>query len=201
MPGKKILAGMFLLSCVFLPREAEAGSHRKARYAPLAGRNEWSLLAGIGQGRVPDGPRLSMVFTEVIFRWSHFFSPLGAGSSGGQFHTSVEVIPYFEIDQDPRVYGAGANALLCFTPSWGPYSPSFEAGVGGLRTSSAVPPGTVTLNFTPQAGLKWQVPFKAWERFSLAFEYRFHHLSNAGRSDTNPGINSHLLLLGVSWYD
>jgi opacity protein-like surface antigen len=36
------------------------------------------------------------------------------------------------------------------------------------------------------------------ERWQLAPEYRFHHVSNANTGAVNPGINTHTLVLGLT---
>ena len=38
------------------------------------------------------------------------------------------------------------------------------------------------------------------DELAIGGEYRFHHLSNKGATETNPGINTHLILFGVSWH-
>jgi len=35
---------------------------------------------------------------------------------------------------------------------------------------------------------------------ALGSEYRFHHLSNNGKTETNPGVNTHLISFGVTWF-
>jgi len=53
------------------------------------------------------------------------------------------------------------------------------------------------LNFTGEAGLglRFLIPDGR-----VAVGYRLHHLSNAGRGEVNPGVDSHLLVLGF-WLD
>jgi hypothetical protein len=54
------------------------------------------------------------------------------------------------------------------------------------------------LNFTPQGGVG--VHYFIFDRASLTAEWRFHHLSNAGIHERNVGINSSLVLFGVTYF-
>jgi opacity protein-like surface antigen len=51
--------------------------------------------------------------------------------------------------------------------------------------------------FTCQGAVGLQFPI--WEQLALTAGYRFRHISNAGQSASNPGLNSNLLIAGVSY--
>jgi opacity protein-like surface antigen len=53
------------------------------------------------------------------------------------------------------------------------------------------------LNFTAQVAVGLQV-FTSKHR-SVDFGYRYHHISNANLGNENPGMDSHVLFLGVSF--
>ena len=54
-------------------------------------------------------------------------------------------------------------------------------------------------NFTAQFGGGVQV-LNASRRVSLYLGYKYHHISNANLDDTNPGLGSHTLFVGVSFF-
>ena len=70
-------------------------------------------------------------------------------------------------------------------------------GAGVIKTDHEVPPGEVTHNYTPQGGFGLQYMIRP--TFGIDIEYRYHHLSNNGQTETNPGIDTQLVLFGLSW--
>ena len=71
--------------------------------------------------------------------------------------------------------------------------PYLELGGGTLFTSSEVPQGTSKVNFT--SGAAFGMHFfgkKAW-----SVEVRYMHISNAGLTSPNPGINTVQVRLGI----
>ena len=71
--------------------------------------------------------------------------------------------------------------------------PYVELGSGTLFTTNKVPSGTSSVNFTSSAA--FGVHFlreRAW-----TIEVRYMHISNAGLSSPNPGINTLQFRLGV----
>lgn len=53
-------------------------------------------------------------------------------------------------------------------------------------------------NFTAELGAGVQV-FTS-RHHSIDFGYKYHHISNANRGNTNPGMDSHVLFIGVSYF-
>jgi opacity protein-like surface antigen len=51
--------------------------------------------------------------------------------------------------------------------------------------------------FTAQGAVGLQFPLS--ERFAVTAGYRFRHISNAGQSRSNPGLNSNLLAAGLAY--
>lgn len=73
-----------------------------------------------------------------------------------------------------------------------------EGGLGMLyMTQHTVEQGT-QYNFLPQAGAGLQ--YFITPRLALTGSYRFRHLSNAGITDRNSGINAHMVLAGISFF-
>ena len=115
----------------------------------------------------------------------------------GRFEYAIDAVPAYLIFQPGgAAYGVGLNPL---TLKWnfvrhGRLSPYLELNGGTLFTTSKVPAGTSTVNFTSSAALGTHIlgPKYAW-----AIEARYLHISNAGLGDLNPGINTVEVRLGI----
>jgi hypothetical protein len=121
----------------------------------------------------------------------------GPGFLKGNLEISGEFLPVFLVDQGDTTYGASATLLFrhFLSPGsrWRPY---VALGFGALATKRGVPEGEARVNFTPQIGLG--LSYSIDERFVLYFDYRLHHMSDGGRGNHNPGINSSFLQFSVS---
>ena len=176
----------------------------QANPAAPPGDTAWTLgtleigaLAGWGKGKVFDRARTPTSIAQVLGRVALHLGPTGRGWLRGNVSFAVEGVGAW-IDQDPSASGAGLNLLFRYTWDADRWRPMFLGGAGVLYTDEQVPPGETTRNFSPQVGLGLQ--YLVREQVAIGGEYRFHHLSNKGATETNPGINTHLILFGVSWY-
>lgn len=160
--------------------------------ATLPGRTEWGIVLGGGDGKVFDPARTDTGLLLGGLRWAHHL-----GSGPGPLAIVVELLPLFTVSQDPRAWGGGLDLLLRYGPGDGKWRPALIGGAGLAVTHERVPPGETHVNFMPQigAGLRRMLG----DDLAVDLEYRFHHLSNAGLSESNPGINSHMALVVVSW--
>jgi hypothetical protein len=70
-----------------------------------------------------------------------------------------------------------------------------EATAGVLFSSHDVPPGTSNVNFTPGAALGLQFLGHRW---NTNFAVRYLHISDAGLSKSNPGINTIQVTFGLT---
>jgi hypothetical protein len=131
----------------------------------------------------------------------------GPGFLKGRFQYSIDAVPVYLIFQPVNTaYGAGLNPLnlkwnLTTHSSVVPY---IELSGGTLFTTHDVPSGTLvlphhassgtsTINFTPSAALGFHVLRKC----TWTVEARYMHISNAGLSRLNPGVNTFEMRLGV----
>ena len=176
----------------------------QANPAAPPGDTAWTLgtleigaLSGWGKGKVFDRARTPTSIAQVLGRVALHLGPTGRGWLRGNVSFAVEGVGAW-IDQDPSASGAGLNLLFRYTWDADRWRPMFLGGAGVLYTDEQVPPGETTRNFSPQVGLGLQ--YLVREQVAIGGEYRFHHLSNKGATETNPGINTHLILFGVSWY-
>jgi len=114
---------------------------------------------------------------------------------------AVDLIPAYVIFQPvENAYGAGLTPLLLkynFTAG-SRIAPYLEGGGGLLITNRDVPTIGNTVNFTPQVAFGVQV--FARERRSINIAARYLHISNAGLSDPNPGVNTIQFTIGYHWW-
>ena len=76
--------------------------------------------------------------------------------------------------------------------------PFVQVGAGLLALDFGLKRHADGLNFTLQGGVG--IHYFIWDRAALTGEWRFHHLSNADRHRRNAGINSSVLLFGVTGF-
>ena len=115
-------------------------------------------------------------------------------SPGG--HASLEYVVDFApvnviAQRNGATYGAGFSPVIFkLNFSSGRIVPYLEGGGGLLFTRDEVPPGSSNVNFTPQVGLGVSVPLRRDRGPRLDLAIRYVHISNAGLSVPNPGINT-----------
>ena len=115
----------------------------------------------------------------------------------GRFEYAIDAVPIYVIFQ-PRntAYGIGVNPLNL---KWnferhGHVVPYAELSGGLLFTTHDVPAGTSSVNFTPSAALGFHY---LRDRFAWTLEGRYLHISDAGLSRLNPGVNTFEIRIGV----
>ena len=75
--------------------------------------------------------------------------------------------------------------------------PYFEIGGGTLFTNDKVPPGTSHVNFTSGGALGLHF---LQSKYNVSAEIRYMHISNAGLTSPNPGINTLQVRLGFGLF-
>jgi hypothetical protein len=166
-----------------------------AQVRPEEGGHEFQVWTGGGHS-VAGGTKETGVW-NVGVRYGWILSaPHGPGFLKGRFEYAVDAVPAFVVFQ-PRhtTYGVGINplGLKWIFATRGDAQPYLELGGGTLFTTHEVPSGTSTVNFTSSAALG--VHFLGERAWSL--EVRYMHISNAGLSKPNPGINTVQVRVGV----
>jgi hypothetical protein len=115
----------------------------------------------------------------------------------GKFEYAIDAVPLYLIFQPANTaYGVGLNPLNL---KWnferhGRIVPYAELSGGLLFTTHEVPPGTSSVNFTPSAAFGTHI---VSERFVWTVEARYLHISDAGLSRLNPGVNTFEVRLGL----
>ena len=92
-----------------------------------------------------------------------------------------------------RFLSAGVALAVRASPRAAPFA---ELGFGGLFTADPVPEGTEAANFIAHGG--FGVRWRPASRLSLVTAYRFQHISNGNQLTTNPGVNAHVVWVGVA---
>ena len=117
----------------------------------------------------------------------------------GNLEYSSDFIPIYYIAQQQNAYG------ISFTPFNLKYNftsfhrtiPYLELGGGVLFTNHDVPDGTNSVNFTPQAGIGVHIPMRSGSNRYLGVALKYIHISNAGLSVPNPGLNTLQVKLSI----
>jgi Lipid A 3-O-deacylase (PagL) len=164
--------------------------------SPEAGGHELQVWAGGGHS-VPGGTSRTEVFDAGLrYGWvitgPHFPSLLK-----GRFEYTVDAVPVYMIFQPANTaYGAGFDP---FGLKWnferrGRLSPYLQLSGGVVFSNHSVPTFTNTVNFTPSAALGTHI---LGEKYNWSVELRYLHISDAGLSSYNPGLNTVQVRVGI----
>jgi hypothetical protein len=163
---------------------------------PERGGNEVQVWTGGGHGLSGSTSDTGVWSVGVRYGWV-LTNPHGPGFLRGRFEYAVDVVPIFPVFQPAgTAYGFGLNPLgLKWNLDAGRrVVPYFELGGGTLFTNHEVPAGTSKVNFT--SGGAFGIHFLR-RKYNWSVEVRYMHISNAGLSTPNPGINTLQVRLGL----
>ena len=135
---------------------------------------------------------------QVVSWGRELTRPLGPGWLRGRFAWAVEATPIFAQTRPSRLYGFGLAPVVWRwnfepRPKWSAFG---ELSMGGLWTSDPIPEKSTRANFTAHWG--GGVRLNVAARHRLVIGYRFQHISNGNQLGSNPGVNSHVVLAGLS---
>jgi len=192
-------ATRYFMALVLLSSTIALGSDEEA--APDAwmqkGTTTWGLAANVGRSQASSSPERNMASVAISLD-RVLSNAVGPGLLRGRMGVTVELLPLFLLSENSTTYGAGFNLLgRHYLDTHGSLNPFITTGAGMTVSEDAIPTGSAKVNFTPQAGfgLRW----KTSSGHIWTIEYRFHHLSNGGRVQPNPGINSSVIQVGYSF--
>jgi hypothetical protein len=161
---------------------------------PVKGSNVWEVWAGNAYPiRLFDDAPLAHVWTAGVTVGRVLTDEHGAGPLRGRFEWDFELVPVVEVYLPHHtVYSGGFDPVIL---RWDfvnrrRFSPYFEWYGGAIFSNHQVVPGTSTFNFTPGAAIGTSVPWGRSGKYSMTFDVRYFHISNAGITDYNPGINT-----------
>jgi len=133
----------------------------------------------------------------ILPRFGFDINPL-KGNLGGDLELIAEPIMNVVISPDANAE-FGASFLLKYSGHiTSRIAPYIEGGIGMVNTTQHTHEQGTQFNFLPQVGAGLQ--FFLNNNLALTGGYRYRHMSNAGLSDDNSGINHHFILVGVSYF-
>ena len=167
----------------------------RSQAGPVEGGHELQVWTGGGHG--VSGSQSSDGVWNMGLRYGLILTPPhGPGFLRGRLEYAVDVVPVFwVIQQTNTAYGFGVNP---FAFKWAldehrGVVPYFEIGGGTLFTNVKTPPGTSRVNFTTTGAVGLHF---LRNKHNISAEIRYMHISNAGLSTPNPGINTIQVRLG-----
>lgn len=163
---------------------------------PEDGSREVEIWAGGGHSVAGGTSRTGAFNAGIRYGWV-LTDPHLPGFLRGRFEYAVDVVPVFLVFQPANTaYGAGFNplGLKWNFESHGRFSPYLELGGGVLFTNHDVPTYANNVNFTPSAALGTHI---LGENYNWSIEVRYLHISDAGLTNPNPGINTVQVRLGI----
>jgi len=166
---------------------------------PVQGEHEWQVWTGGGHGT--NGSQASDAVWNLGGRFGLVLTgPHGPGFLRGRLEYAVDVVPAFLVSQKTgTAYGAGVNpfAFKWILDTHRRVAPYVELGGGTLFTNVKTPPGTSHVNFTTSGAVGLHF---LRSKYNFSTELRFMHISNAGISNLNPGINTVQLRVGFGLF-
>jgi hypothetical protein len=167
----------------------------RAQAGPEGASREWQIWTGGGHGI--NGSQSGTGVWNLGLRYGLILTaPHGPSFLRGQLEYAFDVVPAWAIVQKTdTVYGGGVNpfAFKWILTSPRKVKPFFQIEGGTLFTTRDVPEGTSQVNFTTSGGFGAHF---LGEKHNFSAEVRFQHISNAGMSNPNPGINTIQVRIG-----
>lgn len=194
MAYKTIFSIIFLIALAF-------PLHVKAENMASTAKGEFGILTGYGSSFVGFGETRHQVQTlDAILRAGFFLSDeVGTGSWYQGRHELLLELPYhLAINRGGRSMVGGYMLGHWRFTSLDTIVPYILAGGGPLFVDLGLPTMGTKLCFSYQGGTGLQ--YFIDRKTALNFEYRYHHISNAGTANPNEPINSNKVLVGVSVY-
>ena len=171
----------------------------EAQAGPEGAGREWQVWTGGGHGI--NGSQSGTGVWNLGARYGLILtSPHGPGFLRGQLEYAFDLVPVWVIWQKTNTaYGGSVNpfAFKWILDSPKKVKPFFEIEGGTLFTNTKVPEGTSQINFTTSGGFGAHFLGK---KYNLSAEVRFLHISNAGMTNLNPGINTIQVRVGFGQF-
>jgi|SRR5579871_7000338 len=166
-----------------------------AQERPAAGNNELTVFVSGGHGTTGRTAATGILSFCLRYGWV-LTQPHGPGPLRGHFEYAVDAVPATLVFQNSNTFGTGIDPVVL---KWdferhGRWAPYFEINGGTLFTTDEVPPGTSNVNFTSGGVLGVQFFGHHW---NPTVGIRYMHISNAGLSVRNPGINTVQAMVGL----
>jgi len=174
-----------------------------AQSKPLDGQ-PWDLGVWAGGGfSVPGGTKDTHTMNAGIRLGKVLTDDHLGGFLRGNFEWSADLMPIYYIWQPAPAQNAYSVAFNPVNLKWNFTNsartvPYLELGGGVLFSNHAVPLNTSHVNFLTHATLGFQ--FFNSDRRAFTAAVRYEHISNAGLTVPNPGINTVQFQVGMNWF-
>jgi hypothetical protein len=200
---------ILLVAVLAVPAAAqEPGGNTAGVAQPAMVEGQNVLSSGTTEWTIGGGPAFGMQLFHSVGGHRYFLQTLswgrvltdahGPGWLRGRFEIAFEVAPVYAQYDPVGTYGFGVTPLVWrwnFEPR-GRLVSFVEVAGGGLWTGEDVPERTTTSNFTAHGSYGIRYFISPSRTINVA--YRFHHISNGNRFERNPGVNAHVVMLGMS---
>jgi hypothetical protein len=174
---------------------SSVGPGARAQASPENSSREWQIWTGGGHGI--NGSQSGDGVWNLGLRYGMILTaPHGPGFLRGQLEYAVDVVPVWVITQKTNTAYGGSVDPFAFKWILSPakkVKPFFQIEGGALFTNTKVPETTSQINFTTSGGFGAHF---LGEKHNLSAEVRFQHISNAGMTTPNPGINTIQVRIG-----
>ncbi|HLJ90565.1 MAG TPA: acyloxyacyl hydrolase [Candidatus Angelobacter sp.] len=177
--------------------DSQASDSSQAGSQPLSDQ-PWDFGVWFGGGfSVPGGTKDTSILNAGVRVGKVLTDNVGGSFLRGNFEWSADLLPIYYVRQPAKnAYGAGFNPVNLkwnFT-SQERVVPYLELGGGVLFTNREVPAATSATNFVTHFALGFH--FFTHAQRALTLSTRYEHISNAGLSSPNPGINTVQFAIG-----
>ena len=163
-------------------------------------KGHWTFLGGYGVTHKGFGDtRTRVESADFLLQYGHFLTREAGNSWYRGRHEILIELPVYTVFHPETAIMSGINFLACwnFTAAE-TVIPFIFAGGGPMYTNLDIPGLGSELIGNYQAGAG--VHYFLTRDLSLDFNYRLHHISNAGTAEPNEPLNSSKFLLGLSFF-
>jgi hypothetical protein len=166
---------------------------------PVELSSEWHVSVGVARSVNLFQSTSGRSYAVQTVSWGRELTrEWGPGSLRGRFVWAVEAMPIFAQFSPASIYGIGLAPVVWRwnfrpQPRWSAFG---EMAMGGMWSTEPIPENTSRGNFTAHWGAG--VRLRPRGPHSVVVAYRFQHLSNGNQLGPNPGVNSHVVLIGWS---
>jgi lipid A 3-O-deacylase len=179
---------------------SSAAAQEKSHNDFIAANNHWTIMGGYGVSHKGLGATDTRVETvDIIMRYGHFLTgELGTSWYKGRHEILIEV-PFRTVVHPETAVMTGINFMAAWNFTAGDsIIPYIFAGGGPVYTNLDIPGLGAELNYSYQGGAG--IHYFIGKNRSINFNYRLHHISNAGTADPNEPLNSSRILIGLSFF-
>ena len=162
-------------------------------------KGHWTFLGGYGVTHKGFGDtRTRVESVDFILQYGYFLTGEAGNSWYRGRHEILIELPVYTVFHPETAIMTGINFLACWNfTSAEKTIPYVFAGGGPVYTNLDIPGLGSKLNGNYQAGLGFH--YFTDSNHSFDFNYRLHHISNAGTAEPNEPLNSSKFLLGISF--